>query len=120
MIRDSLEEEHQNKCHSGRQLQKASQEVSMWRQKYERDGIARAEEMEAAKLKLQSRLAEAQGTVETLNTKAVHLEKEKAEMLANIEETSANMDAAAQRCHQVRSLMDRLHYDISKLFKINF
>lgn len=43
-----------------------------------------------------------QGTVETLNAKAVHLEKEKTATLARIEEVSADMDAAAQRCHQVR------------------
>ncbi len=71
--------------------------MSSWRQRYERDGLARAEELEAAKMKLQSRLAEAQGTVETLGAKAAHLERERAEVAAKIEETSADMDAAAQR-----------------------
>ncbi len=60
LIRDSLEEEHQNKSNSSRQLQKAMSEVQMWRQRYEKDGLAKAEELEAAKMKLQSRLAEAQ------------------------------------------------------------
>ncbi len=43
--------------------------------------------------------------METLNAKAVHLEKEKAVTLAKIEETAANMDAASQRCHQVQSTL---------------
>lgn len=69
LIRDNLEEEHQAKADSTRQLTKANTDVQMWRQKYEREGLAKAEELEAAKMKLQSRLAEAQGTVETLNFK---------------------------------------------------
>lgn len=79
--------------------------MQLWRQKYEREGLAKAEELEAAKLKLQSRLAEAQGTVETLNSKCVHLEKEKARLVAEIEEMAANMDNAAQRCGQVRTVI---------------
>ena len=69
LIRDNLEEEHQAKADSSRQLAKANADVQLWRQKYEREGLAKAEELEAAKMKMQSRLAEAQGTVETLNYK---------------------------------------------------
>jgi len=43
------------------------------------------------------RLAEAQGTVETLNAKALHLEREKASLQSKIEETSAEADSASQR-----------------------
>ena len=52
-------------------------------------------------MKLQSRLAEAQGTVETLNYKAVQLEKDKTALTSNIEEVAAAVDSASQRCHQV-------------------
>ncbi len=52
-------------------------------------------------MKLQSRLAEAQGTVETLNGKAVLLEKEKMLLINKIEETGAEVDVAGQRCSQV-------------------
>jgi len=55
LIRDSLEEEHHSRTNSARQLTKAQGEVQLWRQKYEKDGLARAEELEAAKMKLQSR-----------------------------------------------------------------
>ena len=39
--------------------------------------MRKAEELEAAKMKIQSRLAEAQSTIESLNNKAMALEKEK-------------------------------------------
>lgn len=101
LIREQMEEEHQAKNDSTRQLAKANGDVNYWRQKYEKEGLARAEELEAAKMKLQSRLAEAQGVVETLNSKAVNLEKEKASLQSQIEDMSANMDQASQRCHQM-------------------
>ena len=50
-------------------------------------------------MKIQSRLAEAQSTIESLNHKAMALEKEKMNLQSQIEDMSANVDAAAQRCH---------------------
>lgn len=55
LLREQLEEEHQAKANSQRQLAKAQGDVQMWRQKYEKDGLAKAEELEAAKLKMQGR-----------------------------------------------------------------
>ena len=62
------------------QWQKAEEETNLWRLKYERDGVARIEELENAKMKLQARLAECEGTVDNLNTKLVMLEKSKAQL----------------------------------------
>merc|ERR1719281_2042489 len=70
LMREQLEEEGQSKADALRMLSKSVGEAQMWRQKYEKDGLARAEELESAKLKLQSRLAEAEGTVQNLNGKA--------------------------------------------------
>jgi hypothetical protein len=47
---------------------------------YEKDGVAKIEELENTKLKLQARLAECEGTVENLNTKLIQLEKSKAHL----------------------------------------
>ena len=58
-VREQLEEESQSKSDSLRQLSKSVGDANMWRQKYEREGLAKAEELEAAKMKIQSRLAEA-------------------------------------------------------------
>merc|ERR1711963_734909 len=68
-IREQLEEESGCKEDVLRQLSKATQESDMWRQKYESEGLAKAEELEMAKMKLQARVAEAQGTIEQLNAK---------------------------------------------------
>ena len=97
LAREQLEEEHQAKADSQRQLNKAFSEVSLWRQKYEKDGLAKAEELEAAKLKMQARLTEAQNTIEGLNYKAVALEKEKAQLQTAIEEMNSNRDIAGHR-----------------------
>ena len=63
LAREKLEEEHQAKADSQRQLNKAFSVVSLWRQKYEKDGLAKAEELEAARLKIQARLTEAQNII---------------------------------------------------------
>merc|ERR1719412_2856086 len=53
-----LDEESGAKDDILRQVAKAMQEGDMWRQKYETEAVAKAEELEMTKLKLQARLAE--------------------------------------------------------------
>ena len=98
MAREQLEEEHQAKADSQRQLNKAFSVVSLWRQKYEKDGLAKAEEPEAARLKIQARLTEAQNIIEDLGYKAMALEKEKALLQTTIEEMNSYRDIAGHRC----------------------
>merc|ERR1712020_648597 len=78
----------------GRQLSKASQEADLWRQKYESEGLAKAEELEMAKLKLQARLSEGQGTIEQLHAKLTQLEKAKGKLQAEIDQMAAQADQA--------------------------
>jgi len=52
-LREHLEEESGAKDNLIRQVNKACQESDMWRQKYESDGLAKAEELEMSKMKLQ-------------------------------------------------------------------
>ena len=66
----------------------------MWRQKYEKDGLAKCEDLESAKLKAQSRLAEAEGTVQNMNRKAMAIEKDKMQLQAKIDELALRMDDA--------------------------
>eukprot|EP00092_Neocalanus_flemingeri_P014216 GFUD01015336.1.p1 GENE.GFUD01015336.1~~GFUD01015336.1.p1 ORF type:complete len:1946 (-),score=553.34 GFUD01015336.1:197-6034(-) len=101
LTREQLEEETQSKADALRLLSKSVGDAQMWRQKYEKDGLARAEELESAKLKLQSRLAEAEGTVMNFNGKATALEKEKMNLQSGIEEMSQNLDDAQARCMQM-------------------
>merc|ERR1711994_920350 len=74
-MKEQLEEENSSKEDILRQLTKAVQESDMWRCKYETEGIAKAEELEMAKMKLQARLAEAQGTIEQTNAKLNQVDK---------------------------------------------
>merc|ERR1712077_185580 len=78
----------------GRQYAKVTQEADLWRQKYESEGLAKAEELEMTKLKLQARLSEGQGTIEQLNAKYMQLEKAKLKLQAEIDQMAAQADQA--------------------------
>merc|ERR1711962_402808 len=98
LIKGQLEEEGASKNDALRLLSKSVTDAQMWRQRYEQDGLAKAEELESAKLKLQSRLAEAEGCVQNLNGKAIALEREKSKLQADIEEMAVLMEDAQARC----------------------
>merc|ERR1712228_393229 len=90
-----LEEETASKENLQRQCQKAEGEANVWRIKFEKEGIAKIEELESIKMKLQARLAECEGTVENLNTKLVNLEKSKTHLQENIDDMSARVDQSS-------------------------
>nr|XP_022917239.1 myosin heavy chain, muscle isoform X9 [Onthophagus taurus] len=93
-IREQVEEEAEAKADIQRQLSKANAESQLWRSKYESEGIARAEELEESKRKLQARLAEAEETIETLNQKVVALEKAKQRLATEVEDLQLEVDRA--------------------------
>jgi len=99
--REQLEEETQSKADALRMLSKSVGDAQMWRMKYEKDGLARSEELESAKMKLQSRLAEAEATVQNYNNKAMALEKDKMKLQSDIEEMGGMLDDAQARCFQM-------------------
>merc|ERR1712076_122351 len=74
-MREQLDEEVGTKDEVVRQLAQRQQEADQWRQKYEIDGLAKAEELEMSKMKLQARLTEAQSTIEQLNAKLGQVER---------------------------------------------
>merc|ERR1711935_446379 len=84
-MREQLEEEAGSKEDVCRQLVKAAQEADMWRCKYESEGLAKAEELEMSKMKLQARLSEAQGTIEQLNARLGQLEKARCKIQGDID-----------------------------------
>nr|ASM56386.1 myosin heavy chain isoform Mhc_X5 [Lethocerus indicus]ASP18631.1 myosin heavy chain isoform Mhc_X5 [Lethocerus indicus] len=93
-IREQLEEEAEGKADIQRQLSKANAEAQLWRTKYESEGVARAEELEEAKRKLQARLAEAEETIESLNQKVIALEKTKQRLATEVEDLQLEVDRA--------------------------
>ena len=95
------EEEKVAKEDLARQCQKAEQDALFWRLKFEQDGIAKIEELEHTKLKLQARLAECESTVENVGSKLDNLEKSKAKLQAEIEDLGAHVDAASTKANQM-------------------
>merc|ERR1719454_2194374 len=66
----------------------------MWRGKYESEAVAKAEELEMTKMKLQARLTEAESTIENLNGKLTQIDRAKGKIGAEIEEMTVNLDQA--------------------------
>ena len=93
-LRENYDEEAGGRENLVRQLAKAQNEVDLWRQKYEIDGVAKAEELEMARLKMQARLSESQNTIENMNSKLYQLEKAKAKLTEDLNETSTMLDQA--------------------------
>ena len=93
-LRQNLDEEVTGKENLIRQLAKALADADMWKKKYEIEGLAKAEELESAKLKLQARLSEGQATIEQLNSKLYQLEKSKASLETELNNTATLLDQA--------------------------
>merc|ERR1719150_404010 len=93
-LRQNLDEEVTGKENLTRQLTKALADLDMWKKRYEIEGLAKAEELETVKLKLQARLSEGQSTIEQLNSKLYQLEKSKASMETELQSTATMLDHA--------------------------
>ena len=93
-LKENFEEETSRKENTLRQLNKANVDADMWRKKYEMDGLAKAEELEMSKLKLQSRLSESQATIDQLNAKLALIEKSKEKLQSEISNMSVQLDQA--------------------------
>merc|ERR1711962_234742 len=93
-LRENYDEEVACKDNLSRQLSKALGDADMWKQKYQIDGIAKAEELEMAKLKLQARLSESQATIEQMSLKLAQLEKAKSKVAADAQDMAVQLDQA--------------------------
>merc|ERR1711970_1149739 len=93
-LREQLNEEADAKWELSRNLQRAVGDANMYRAKYESEGIARAEELEAARLKISARLEEAEQQIEQLNFKNNSFEKVKARIASEYDAMYAEHEAA--------------------------
>merc|ERR1711892_1655873 len=93
-LEENYDEEVGAKENLGRQLGKAIGDSDMWRQKYEIDGLAKAEELEMSRLKLQARLSESQSTIEQLNAKLYQIGENKAKLQGDFNDMSVQLDQA--------------------------
>merc|ERR1719245_1448290 len=93
-MKEHFDEEVSAKENLMRQLNKANGEADMWRTRYEKDGVGKAEELEMSRLKMQARLSEADSTLGQLNSKLGQVEKAKAKLQGELEAMSVQLDQA--------------------------
>merc|ERR1712142_1221630 len=93
-LREQLNEEADAKWELSRNLQRATADANMYRAKYESEGIARSEELEAARLKLSARLEEAEQQIEQLHFKNNSYEKIKARISSDYDLMYADCEKA--------------------------
>merc|ERR1719400_2311219 len=93
-MQDHYQEEISAKENLGRSLNKALGEADMLRVRYEKEGVAKAEELEMAKLKMQARLSEADSTADQLKAKLAQLEKAHAKLSSDLEAQAQALDQA--------------------------
>merc|ERR1712106_682599 len=93
-LKENYDEEVGAKENLARQLNKALGDADMWKQKYEIDGIAKAEELEMAKLKMQARLSESLAMIEQLQLKLAQMEKAKGKAAADATDMAQQLDQA--------------------------
>merc|ERR1711937_896669 len=93
-MKEHFDEEVSAKENLMRQLNKAQGESDMWRTRYEKDGVGKAEELEMSRLKMQARLSEAESTVGQLNSKLARVEKAKAKLQSELDGMGVQLDQA--------------------------
>ena len=91
-MKEALEEENSSREDVNRQIAKAEGEATMWRTKYETDAVAKAEDLEMTKMKLQARFAEAESTIDNLNGRLQQIERAKAKIQSEIDEMTVSLD----------------------------
>jgi myosin heavy chain 6/7 len=92
--KEVLDEETSALDNLNRTLSKAEGEAQLWHRKYEVDAVAKAEELEMGKMKLQARLSEAEMTVTNMQLKLTQIEKVKAKHESELSEMVLNLDHA--------------------------
>merc|ERR1712209_372295 len=93
-MQDHYQEEISAKENLARSLNKALGEADMLRVRYEKEGVAKAEELEMAKLKMQARLSEADSTADHLKAKLAQLDKARAKLASDLEAQAQALDQA--------------------------
>merc|ERR1719346_10098 len=93
-MQDHYQEEISAKENLARSLNKALGEADMLRVRYEKEGVAKAEELEMAKLKMQARLSEAESTADQLKAKLAQLDKARAKLASDLEAQAQALDQA--------------------------
>merc|ERR1712079_703068 len=85
-LRDRIDNESEKKQDALKALSKAQAEITLWKSKFETEGMGRIDELEGGRNKLTSRLSEADETIDSLKQKISSTEKSKNRMESELEE----------------------------------
>jgi len=124
--KETLDEEAAARENTLRLCAKAEGDASMWRQKYETEAVAKAEELEMTNMKLKARLTEADAAVDNLQAKFSQIEKARGKISGEIAEMTTVLDqaqtlfAAMERkaknfdkvIGEMKAKVDRLSFDL--------
>merc|ERR1712018_694751 len=114
-LREQLDEELGAKDDILRQYAKVTQEADLWRQKYESEGLAKAEELEMAKLKLQAEIDQMAAQADqahilnsSMEKKAKQFDKIVGEWKAKVDSLAMDLDVAQKECRNASSELFRV------------
>merc|ERR1712025_505734 len=124
--KETLDEEGAARENTLRLVAKAEGDAGMWRQKYEAEAVAKAEELEMTNMKLKARLTEAEAAVDNLQAKFSQIEKARGKIQGEIGEMTTVLDqaqtlnAAMERkaknfdkvIGEMKAKVDRLSFDL--------
>ena len=91
-IKEQYDDERMEKDDLVHLLQKAVSDVTLWQSKYEKEVVERLEELEATKLKLQARLAEAEDVMINQGKKLQIEEERKENLVRNLEDLRRKLE----------------------------
>ena len=97
-------------------LGKVGSKANMLRMKFETEAVAKIEEHESARVKLQARLNEAESTMENLNNKFIILEKTKFSHEKNTEEAKYRVNQSAAKHSQAEKKVKVKHFNQQNFF----
>merc|ERR1711937_642431 len=87
-LRIKIDEENEKKNDVLKALSKVQAEIQLWKSKYETEALGRIEELEGGRVKLASRVNEAEESIDNLNAKIASAEKAKNRLDAEIDDLS--------------------------------
>merc|ERR1712095_27153 len=87
-LREKMENEAMRKSDALKALSKSQAEIQLWKSRFETEGMGRIEELESARNKLQSKIAENEELVDVLSTKVANAEKSKGRLSTDLDDLS--------------------------------
>merc|ERR1712045_111723 len=110
-LKEKIENENIRKSDAMKALSKAAAEIQLWRSRFETEGMGRIEEPETGRSKLQSRIVEAEETVDSLQTKIANVEKARARLTTELEEMAMDFE----RVHAATLIAEKRSKNFEKI-----